>query len=1261
MDLDSRLIVPWRPETPLRHDELNLLFNMHEQVPHELKGVEFEFRNNEAYYLRQAKRGLWRRIAGRFIPSESSRLAERLTQMGDQALKLGHMDVCTAAYSLSIRLRFFDLPVNEVALAVSAQDLAWGWIRQGKFAEAEDLLKWVIQLRIRVLGSAHPETLGASNDLASVMREHGDFAGARSLQETVLADCRRVLGFDHPHTLTVADNLCLTLQDLGALDEARSLGEQVLSAEEHVLGSAHSATIITAGNLALVMKAQGDFASARQLEERALTIHKQLDGAEAPTTLMAAGNLAVTMRKQGDVDEAKKLQDWVLTISERVLGPVHPDTTTAACQLAETLLEYDVPRAKELFEHAFVTRERQLGRDNPATMAARDGLARAMHALGDFAGARALHEYNLAVEEQLRGPDHPEVLSSANNLAATLHDQGDLVGARALQERVYSSRERVLGVEHPLTLLAAGNLAAIMHAQGNFFDAKKLQERVLDVTERLLGPSHPNSYTANFNLAATMMDMGEVVQASEISFRMLRRLANTPDIGGGVFEHALVALLVLEKRVDSTPGSVDVASLLQLIAEVSHNLQSLVELREVRTSTTLTNLVFQSFHQKWLDLCVRFAPERCIEAIAPLHGLEAWSTLSNQIRSAPAIGAQSAEQRRFLETRASLNAIRARISDIDTKIMELLSVDDSGTSQEQRDRGKGRMTRLRTERQVEASKERNAMAQYEVAKNALIAVDPTFASAVGTARIAVPDLIAHLATDETVVILFQSFTNEHGALAITADGRCNVIRLHRLNDLIRKVRRFASHRRGTYRGLRDCLGAEELDAAEPMTDDKGALEDFHKALYQKSWRQSGFNGDAMPRCWGLLERIRRGIVLADTQENQSQSTREEAPLSLASLTQAVAEDFWQPLRNAFLRINRWHVVTGPGQHDLPLDLGRYGFAARYYCGLPGYWRLSHSSLPFPERNASIDITVDAAWGTTSPIPFVECEAALVKEVAALHGAVLQKKDGAVLLNSSLFAPRVHVACHGRAMGDEGRKHGVLLLDAAAEVVLEPAQVLHLRGDMAEFFASSCLGGLVGHTAGGDALGMIPPLQLRGLPAIVACLTPAPDFYMPLLVAFYWHRRMNGVLPHAALDQAKSQMRSGAWPTELITPVRNAYCICMTDVLSRAAGAHLQGNYAAANAAVIGVASWCLPEELRIQYFSRPAFDPSSKRQEDFVENCCASTELRDAFVDRVASRFVAGRHNHPAEAREAIELVCAYTICFGDVSPSWPSGSEAAI
>jgi Tetratricopeptide repeat len=69
-----------------------------------------------------------------------------------------------------------------------------------------------------VLGDDHPNTLGSTNNLATVRRALGDLDDARELLERALAGYRRVLGENHPATLTAMNNLAEVRREIEELE-----------------------------------------------------------------------------------------------------------------------------------------------------------------------------------------------------------------------------------------------------------------------------------------------------------------------------------------------------------------------------------------------------------------------------------------------------------------------------------------------------------------------------------------------------------------------------------------------------------------------------------------------------------------------------------------------------------------------------------------------------------------------------------------------------------------------------------------------------------------------------------------------------------------------------------------------------------------------------------------------------------------------------------------------------------------------------------
>ncbi|WP_151477804.1 tetratricopeptide repeat protein, partial [Streptomyces albicerus] len=77
----------------------------------------------------------------------------------------------------------------------------------GDLGRAIPLFERTLEVRVRLLGERHPDTLISRNNLAGAYVAAEDLGRAIPLYERALADCLRVLGEDHPTTRIVRGNL----------------------------------------------------------------------------------------------------------------------------------------------------------------------------------------------------------------------------------------------------------------------------------------------------------------------------------------------------------------------------------------------------------------------------------------------------------------------------------------------------------------------------------------------------------------------------------------------------------------------------------------------------------------------------------------------------------------------------------------------------------------------------------------------------------------------------------------------------------------------------------------------------------------------------------------------------------------------------------------------------------------------------------------------------------------------------------------------
>jgi tetratricopeptide (TPR) repeat protein len=94
---------------------------------------------------------------------------------------------------------------------------------QSKFADAERLSIRTMEIRSRVLGDSHPDTLTTMNNLAATYKDEGKYDEAEPLYIRMVDLFPRVFGEAHPNTLTSMSSLA----DLYELERQYAKAESI--------------------------------------------------------------------------------------------------------------------------------------------------------------------------------------------------------------------------------------------------------------------------------------------------------------------------------------------------------------------------------------------------------------------------------------------------------------------------------------------------------------------------------------------------------------------------------------------------------------------------------------------------------------------------------------------------------------------------------------------------------------------------------------------------------------------------------------------------------------------------------------------------------------------------------------------------------------------------------------------------------------------------------------------------------------------------
>jgi tetratricopeptide (TPR) repeat protein len=336
---------------------------------------------------------------------------------------------------------------SDVQLAIA--DLS---LDQGQYTEAGNVLQTVVEVRTKVFGYQHPDTLRSRNRLAYAFWRQGRYTEAEDNFREVAMLEGNALGREHPDTLLSRNGLAIALDDGGKHADAEAQHRQVLQAREKVLGPEHPDTLRSRNNLALALNRQGRYAEAEKDFRKLIKLEEKVLGPAHPDTLRSRSNLIVALGNQGKDAEAETEFRALITVQEKVLGGEHPDTLRSRTNLAYALAKQRrFGEAEALFREVIAIEEKVLGPQHPATLASRIGLAGVLTAQGKYAEADDQCRDVIALQEKLLGPEHPNTLDSCYNFAYDLARQGKIRDATGFAQRAANGARKVLGQNHPST------------------------------------------------------------------------------------------------------------------------------------------------------------------------------------------------------------------------------------------------------------------------------------------------------------------------------------------------------------------------------------------------------------------------------------------------------------------------------------------------------------------------------------------------------------------------------------------------------------------------------------------------------------------------------------------------------------------------------------------------------------------------------------------------------------------------------------------
>jgi len=190
------------------------------------------------------------------------------------------------------------------------------------------------------LGENHADTLASRHKLAKAILEQGRWAEAEPLLRSIVLAENRVRGPEHSDTMVVRHSLARAILALERAAEAEVMIRDILEVRNRIWSSTTPETLFVRQTLARSLLEQGKPDDA-EFEVRD-ALREAAERPDAPEVMSLRHTLTTVLLMQGRVPEAVADLTELLADRRKVLGPTHPETERTSRLLA---------RAREILDH----------------------------------------------------------------------------------------------------------------------------------------------------------------------------------------------------------------------------------------------------------------------------------------------------------------------------------------------------------------------------------------------------------------------------------------------------------------------------------------------------------------------------------------------------------------------------------------------------------------------------------------------------------------------------------------------------------------------------------------------------------------------------------------------------------------------------------------------------------------------------------------------------------------------------------------------
>jgi tetratricopeptide (TPR) repeat protein len=363
-----------------------------------------------------------------------------------------------------------DQPTAEATLR---HTLAESYNQLGRYEEAKEQFLRAAEIRTRLLGADHRDTLSDRFGVAGVELQLGDIQRARQMLDEVHEAQVRLLGPSDPDSLATASLIGFATQLGGQEEKALTIYRETLAMQIAALGQGHKAALETMTSIADVLLDLGRLEEAESVARELIAVATRSQGELGAQKLTAESVLVSILNDLGRYSEAESLARSVHASKVKVYGEEHPQVFITASVLATSLEHLDrFEEAIGLLQRAVDGAAKLLGTEHSSTLAYMGNLARNLQLAGHLDEAESLFRKVLDIRRRVSGESAIPTLAIMNNLGLLLLARERPVDAETILRPMAEAMERAVEESHWMRGQAMVNLARSLAGQSKFDEAE---------------------------------------------------------------------------------------------------------------------------------------------------------------------------------------------------------------------------------------------------------------------------------------------------------------------------------------------------------------------------------------------------------------------------------------------------------------------------------------------------------------------------------------------------------------------------------------------------------------------------------------------------------------------------------------------------------------------------------------------------------------------------------------------------------------------